>query len=98
MRKAKLIKQCLALGLAAVIAAETPFTILASEEASVSIDVNGFYFTEGKARILTSPSVHDHNDFDNPEKVVIKDHEIKIDGKYVNITLPPFSVAAVTLK
>ena len=68
------------------------------EEASVSIDVNGFYFTEGKARILTSPSVHDHNDFDNPEKVVIKDHEIKIDGKYVNITLPPFSVAAVTLK
>ena len=68
------------------------------EEASVNIDVNGFFFREGKARILSSPSVHDHNDFDNPEKVVIKDHEIKIDGKYVNVTLPPFSVVALTLK
>ena len=68
------------------------------EEADIKIDVPGFSYTEASAKILSSASVHDHNDFSNPEKVAVKAYSCETDGRFIRVSLPPFSVVTLTLK
>ncbi len=67
------------------------------EVCEISCDVCNFNATSATARILTGDP-HDLNSFDAPEKVVIKDHEVKLEGGKLTIPLPACSVCEVTLK
>ena len=50
-----------------------------------------------QGRILTG-EVHSHNTFDAPENVVIKPLDVSVSNGRAKVTLPPCSVAAVTIK
>lgn len=63
----------------------------------VEAKISGIDVADSKARILTE-EVHTFNDFDNPERVIIKDLGSKVENNTLFVTLPPCSVVSVTLK
>jgi alpha-N-arabinofuranosidase len=67
-----------------------------TEEAEVSFDVAGRKTKTAAAEILTG-EVHAHNDFDNPETVVIRECPVSIAEGRATIQLPPCSVVRVIL-
>ncbi len=67
-----------------------------NDEADVVCELSGITPSKVSARILTGDA-HDHNTFDNPEKVIISDYNAEIDGNKLKITLPACSVAEVRL-
>ena len=68
-----------------------------SDEAAVEIDIAGFTFSKASARILTD-EVHAYNDFDNPERVGIKDMEVKAEGSRIALDIPACAVVCITLE
>ena len=66
------------------------------EEAEISFDVSGRKVAYCKAEIL-SGEVHDHNDFDHPDAVTIRDLPASVENGTAKILLPPCSVARVIL-
>lgn len=69
-----------------------------AEAISCSLELFGNDFTSVSARILTSEKYDDMNSFEEPDKVVIRDFDVKLEGTKVTFTLPPFSTAAVTVR
>lgn len=62
------------------------------------VEINaGCEIRAAEGRIL-SGEVHDHNDFEHSDKVVIKPLEVRLEGGKAFVGLPECSVAAVTLK
>lgn len=61
------------------------------------IEINGFEVKTAEGRIL-SGEVHAHNDFDNPESVVIKPFDVRVENGKAIVALPACSVAEITLK
>lgn len=68
------------------------------EDAEIACSIAGFDGKNAQAEILTSASVRDFNDFDCPEKVVIKPHEITSENGGFKVVLPACSVVTVTIK
>lgn len=67
-----------------------------SEDAEICCGMNGFVPKSAFAEILTG-SVTDKNDFDEPDKLTIKSHNVWISDNGFNVTLPPCSVVRVSL-
>jgi len=65
---------------------------------SCELDLVGNAYAEASGRILESAHFDDMNTFEEPEKVKIKPFEPELKGSRVTFTLPPFSVAEITLK
>ena len=66
------------------------------EEAEVAFEVAGQNTEKCSAEILTG-EVHDHNDFDDPDRVVIRELPVSADSGKAKIVLPSCSVARVIM-
>ncbi|MBC3785634.1 alpha-N-arabinofuranosidase [Spirosoma utsteinense] len=64
----------------------------------ISVDLKGLNATAVTGRILTSGNVHDHNTFENLNKVKpVAFSGAKLSGNTLTVTLPPVSVAVLEL-
>ncbi|MBR1764305.1 MAG: alpha-N-arabinofuranosidase [Ruminococcus sp.] len=66
------------------------------DEAELCIDICNFEASKVSARVLTD-EVHAHNTFEEPERVVIRPLEARLEGGQVKVTLPACSVAEIRL-
>ena len=66
------------------------------DDVDIVCELSGIAPSKASARILTG-DVHDHNTFDDPEKVIISDYNARIDDGKLKIKLPACSVAEVRL-
>ncbi len=66
------------------------------DDVDIVCELSGIAPSKASARILTG-DVHDHNTFDDPEKVIISDYDARIDDGKLRIKLPACSVAEVRL-
>ena len=66
------------------------------DDVDIVCELSGIVPSKVSARILTG-DVHDHNTFDDPEKVIISDYNARIDDGKLKIKLPACSVAEVRL-
>lgn len=67
------------------------------EDAEISCDLTGFSPKKAKAEILSCNDVRDKNYFDDPERLVIKDHNVFLTDGGFTVTLPACSVTAIEL-
>ncbi|WP_428658666.1 alpha-N-arabinofuranosidase [Runella sp.] len=64
----------------------------------VSINLRGEEFSKISGRILASATISDHNTFDQPNKVNVKDFaDTKLEKGVVTLTLPAYSVLVLKL-
>ena len=67
--------------------------------ADISLSLQGGKYTALTGRILTSADVHDHNTFENPNKIKpTVFNGASLSGNSIQVKLPPFSVVVLTLK
>jgi alpha-N-arabinofuranosidase len=64
----------------------------------VDCALRGATAKSGTAQILHDSDINAYNGFDNPDRIVIKSHEVAVEVGRVRITLPSMSVATVTLE
>jgi alpha-N-arabinofuranosidase len=64
----------------------------------VECTLRGATAKQGRAQILYDSDINAFNSFDNPNRIVIKSHQVAPEGDRVKITLPALSVATVTLQ
>lgn len=65
----------------------------------ISIKIEGENCRKVTGRILTSPSIHDHNTFDDPDKIepkIFTDASLK--NNVISLTIPPFSLVVLEVK
>ncbi len=67
------------------------------EEAEIPCALLGFSPKEASARIL-SGEVHERNDFDDPDRLTVKEHGVSLVHGGFTVTLPACSVVEITLK
>ncbi len=71
----------------------------ATKKYDVDLTVRGSDFKNVSASILSSSKLQDHNDFDNPNKIMPKEFSGFTNKKgKLNIEIPPFSVIVLELK
>src|SRR5437763_1860773 len=71
----------------------------AKKPANINLNFQSGKFNNVTGRILTSGDIHDHNTFDNPDKVKpVVFNGAKLSGNNIEVKLPPFSVVVLTLK
>jgi len=71
----------------------------ASKENVVEIDLEAFKIKEITGSIVSSNKLQDHNTFDNPNNIQIKDFkDFKLQKGLLKVTLPPFSVIVFEVK
>lgn len=68
-----------------------------TETAEIICDVCHFAASSAQARMLCADT-HAFNDFDHPQDVIIRPHPVEFVGGKLFVTLPPCSVACVTLR
>ena len=68
-----------------------------TEEAQVDCDISYFQYEKVSARILTNEA-HAYNDFDEPNKVDIKEYPVSRVGDGLSLVLPPCSIVSVRLE
>lgn len=68
------------------------------EDAEIPCTILDFPIKETKARILNGNDVRNKNDFDSPERIIIKDHDVSLTHEGFSVTLPACSVVKVSLK
>lgn len=65
----------------------------------ISLNIEGANYKTVTGRILTSSNIHDHNTFDEPEKIKPANFNgASVKGNSLNVKLPPFSVVVLELK
>ena len=68
-------------------------------ERSIVADIRGEVYASASATILTADKMNEHNDFDAPDRIAVKDYNgISLSGGKLSITIPKKSVIAITLK
>ncbi len=74
-------------------------SIDAKKAQEINIDLGLIKATAVAGRILQSAKLQDHNTFDSPEKIKpVAFKNVKLNGKNLTATLPPFSVVVLELK
>jgi alpha-N-arabinofuranosidase len=63
-----------------------------------SLSLVGGNYTSATGRILTSEKFDDMNSFDEPDKITVKDFEVKLSDNTISFTLPPFSTVSVSVR
>jgi len=64
-----------------------------TDAAEVEVSVRGTSFSDVEAVFLSTPDIHDHNTFDEPEKVKLGDSQsVSAENGVVRITLPAGSI------
>ncbi|MBS7605688.1 MAG: alpha-L-arabinofuranosidase C-terminal domain-containing protein [Candidatus Bathyarchaeia archaeon] len=67
------------------------------DDIEVRLDINGVNMSSGELILVTSKNVRDHNDFENPKRIVPKKEDISIKGEKVNFTIPKHSIGGLLL-
>lgn len=67
------------------------------EEYEIECDLYGFEAKSAVARIL-SGDVYDYNDFDNADKVAVKDYSVDVSDGRITVKLPKCSVVSVVIE
>ena len=71
----------------------------AKNSADISIAMQNGKYSSLTGRILTSGDIHDHNTFENPNKIKpVVFNGASMSGNNIKVKLPPFSVVVLTLK
>jgi len=71
----------------------------AKKAADINLNSQSGKINSVTGRILTSGDIHDHNTFENPNKVKPEVFNgAKVSGNNIEVKLPPFSVVVLTLK
>lgn len=71
----------------------------AEKSRDISVEMRGSKFTSITGRILVSAKIQDHNDFDNPDKVMpVAFTGARINGKTLSVKMQPASVVVLELK
>jgi alpha-N-arabinofuranosidase len=65
---------------------------------NVDCALRGVTAKQGRAQMLHDTDYNAFNGFDNPDRVVIKPHEVAVESSSVKIALPAMSIATVTLQ
>jgi len=69
------------------------------KQKEITIALNDINATTVVGGLLTSDKLQDHNTFDQPKKIQpVAFTDVRIEGRNVKLTLPPFSVAILELK
>lgn len=68
-----------------------------TDSMNIEAAIAGGTYSGVQARVLTD-EVHAHNDFENPQRVTLKNHTATLNGNTLCVELPPCSVVAVTLE
>jgi len=61
----------------------------------VNCALSGVAAASGKARILHDADFNACNTFENPERIVPRDHVVKVEGSQLGVELPPMSICTV---
>jgi alpha-N-arabinofuranosidase len=65
----------------------------------ISVDIEGGNYKTVSGRILTADKLQDHNTFETPAKIKPTTFQgATLNGKTLNVKLPPFSVVVLALK
>ncbi|WZL88151.1 alpha-L-arabinofuranosidase C-terminal domain-containing protein [Salinimicrobium sp. 3283s] len=71
----------------------------AQKEHKVEIDLEGMDVKKMQGQILRSGKIQDHNTFDDPDKITIKDFkDFNLKNGKLSMVLPPFSVVVLSSK
>jgi alpha-N-arabinofuranosidase len=65
---------------------------------NVICSLSGAAPVSAKARLLHDPDFNACNTFEDPDRIVPRDHRVKVSGSGISLELPPLSIAAVTLQ
>ena len=79
------------------VGAPTPLRLTDTAHATYSVEGTRSP-RQGRAQILHDSDLNAFNGFDNPNRLVVKQHEVGGEGQKVKITLPAMSVATITLQ
>ena len=73
--------------------------IHAREAQEITIDLRGAKYASVNGRVLTAPTLQDHNTFENPEKIKPTAYNgATLSGSQLKVKVPPFSVVVLALK
>ncbi len=73
--------------------------IHAREAQEITIDLRGAKYASVNGRVLTAPTLQDHNTFENPEKIKPTAYNgATLSGGQLKVKVPPFSVVVLALK
>lgn len=73
--------------------------IHAREAQEITIDLRGAKYASVTGRVLTAPTLQDHNTFENPEKIKPTAYNgATLSGSQLKVKVPPFSVVVLALK
>jgi len=61
----------------------------------VNCSLSGVAAASGKARILHDSDFNACNTFENPDRIVPKDHAVKVEASQIGVDLPPMSIVTV---
>ena len=64
----------------------------------VDCQIHGATPRQARAEILHDPDINAYNSFDNPNRVVIREHPVAVENGRVRLALPAMSLATVTLQ
>jgi alpha-N-arabinofuranosidase len=64
---------------------------------NVICSLSGAAAGSAKAQLLHDPDFNACNTFENPDRIVPRDHRVNVSGSGISLELPPLSIAAVTL-
>ncbi|HEY1056426.1 MAG TPA: alpha-L-arabinofuranosidase C-terminal domain-containing protein, partial [Emticicia sp.] len=70
-----------------------------SKAHEVTINLRGEDFSKISGQILSSPKINDHNTFEQPNKVAVKDFSgAKLEKGVLKLTIPAYSVIVLNVK
>jgi alpha-N-arabinofuranosidase len=73
--------------------------IHAREAQEITIDLRGAKYASVNGRVLTAPTLQEHNTFENPEKIKPAAYNgATLSGSQLKVKVPPFSVVVLALK
>ena len=74
----------------------TPVNVSYAQPLEISVQLRGCGYRQAEGRLLAGEP-QAHNTFDEPERVIDQPFEVYLKGDVLRFTLPPASLAAVTL-
>jgi alpha-N-arabinofuranosidase len=65
---------------------------------SVNCSLSGVTPASAKAKLLSDPDFNACNTFEEPDRIVPRDHRVNVSGSSLTLELPPLSIVTVTLQ